>query len=298
MAKWRLSPEIRKDPARAKRFIEKYEKDLRGLFGRYIDDAIRSLSEEYGIRLTNLAIDGLAADAMLEVLKSLISGYLPEIMEIATSNADAAYKQGVRVGGMNLGRVGVKAPTTLIPADYRALDWIEKRNLTVLEGVTQDINDAIVREVSQGLIQGESFREVAERLAKVTDLSEERAYKIARYETMLSLNQGTINRYYQNGVEKVEWIAGYDDHTCDDCLALDGKIFDIDDIPECPLHVNCRCTLAPVILRDYSPGFAMKAARNAGVTFEASMYSRISTPPLYLDASLSNLRCNHSVGVT
>ncbi len=296
--RWKLSPEIRKDPARAKRFIDKYEKDLLGLFSRYFDDAVSALEKEYDIRLTNLAIDGLAAEAMVEVLKKLALSYGPEILDIAKRNSDDAYKQGVRVGSINLERAGVKTPSTLVPADWRALDWIEKRNLTVLEGITQDINDAIVREVSQGLIQGESVFEVGKRLAKVSQLPEDRAYRIARFETMLSLNQGTINRYYQRGIEKVEWIAGYDEHTCDECLALDGKIFDIDDIPDCPLHVNCRCTLAPVVIKDYTPEFTMKAVRNARQTFEASLYARISDPPHYLHTGWCNCPGNQSMEVS
>lgn len=285
MASRNLSPEIRKDPARARRFIEKYEKDLRGLFKRYFDDAVKEVSDAYDLGLANLSIPGVPPEIMRTVLKDLFVRYGTEILDIAKQNSDAAYHQGVRVGSINLEKAGVKNPATLIPADWRALDWIERRNLTVLEGVTQDINDAIIREVSQGLIQGESIDEVGKRLAKVKGLTEDRAYRIARYETMFSLNQGTINRYYQYGVEKVEWVAGYDDHTCEECLALDGQVFDIDNIPDCPLHVNCRCTLAPVVRKGYTPEFTMKSVRNAGKAFEDSFYGRILAPPSYLHGS-------------
>ena len=50
--------------------------------------------------------------------------------------------------------------------------------------------------------------------------------------------------YGDVGVEKVQWVAEDDDKTCDDCQALDGEIFDIDDVPG--KHQNCRCYLIPV----------------------------------------------------
>lgn len=53
-------------------------------------------------------------------------------------------------------------------------------------------------------------------------------------------------------VEKVIWMSVLDENTCSDCDILDGTIFDIDEsFEEPPLHVWCRCTLAPYI--EYSP---------------------------------------------
>jgi SPP1 gp7 family putative phage head morphogenesis protein len=49
-------------------------------------------------------------------------------------------------------------------------------------------------------------------------------------------------------VEKVEWLsATEDDRVCDECEALNGQIFDIDSVPEIPVHPNCRCCTAPVV---------------------------------------------------
>lgn len=47
------------------------------------------------------------------------------------------------------------------------------------------------------------------------------------------------------GVEKVKWVAAHDEKTCRDCMALNGKIFALKDVPDKP-HPRCRCTLIPV----------------------------------------------------
>ena len=40
-------------------------------------------------------------------------------------------------------------------------------------------------------------------------------------------------------------MAEKDDKTCDECMALDGLVFLLRDVPDKP-HYNCRCTLKPV----------------------------------------------------
>lgn len=278
-----LSPTIRRDPTRAGRLIDKYENAMRELFRAYLEAARDALSKEFDVKL-NLTVDTIVMEQVIQVLKDTGVSYAPELLAIAIENVSDAYQQGVRYGSASLKKAGVKVSTSMFPADWRALDVIQSRNLTVLEGITQDINDAIVREVSQGLIQGESISDIAERLEKINGMTDERAYKIARYETMFALNQGTILRYYQTGVEKVEWICGgQDGHTCDDCLELDGKVFDIEHVPDCPLHNSCRCTLAPVIYKDRAAEYTLK--QKAAPDMMNILKQKAGAPAWYLHAA-------------
>lgn len=50
------------------------------------------------------------------------------------------------------------------------------------------------------------------------------------------------------GVQKVMWHTQKDEKVCDDCEPLDGKIFDINHVPE-KQHLHCRCWLEPVDYR-------------------------------------------------
>ena len=55
----------------------------------------------------------------------------------------------------------------------------------------------------------------------------------------------TRRAYKDVGVQYVRWVAEKDDKTCDECMALDGLVFLLRDVPDKP-HYNCRCTLKPI----------------------------------------------------
>lgn len=48
-------------------------------------------------------------------------------------------------------------------------------------------------------------------------------------------------------IERFEWMATLEVHTCKDCGDLDGEVFqsDDEDAPKMPLHPNCRCVKVP-----------------------------------------------------
>lgn len=58
--------------------------------------------------------------------------------------------------------------------------------------------------------------------------------------------EAAIQAYKDAGVKKVKWITERDDRVCEKCEPLDGKIFDIDKVPQIPQHYHCRCILIPV----------------------------------------------------
>lgn len=80
--------------------------------------------------------------------------------------------------------------------------------------------------------------------------AEARPNLIARTETVRLANQGLVDLYTDNGVEKVSWLTSISNRTCDECEALDGEIFEIGNltvgINQPPLHPNCRCSLLSV----------------------------------------------------
>ena len=54
-----------------------------------------------------------------------------------------------------------------------------------------------------------------------------------------------LKAYEDNNIEKVLWIAEQDERTCEICNGYHGKVFDIDKVPDIPVHANCRCHLEP-----------------------------------------------------
>ena len=57
-------------------------------------------------------------------------------------------------------------------------------------------------------------------------------------------NSTSMSRFRQAGITHVLFVAIMDSRTSEQCKALNGKIFPIEEAPEPPLHRNCRSQLA------------------------------------------------------
>ena len=55
--------------------------------------------------------------------------------------------------------------------------------------------------------------------------------------------EAELQAFKDAGVKKVMWLTERDNRVCDICYPLDGKVFDIDSVPDIPQHWNCRCRL-------------------------------------------------------
>lgn len=80
-------------------------------------------------------------------------------------------------------------------------------------------------------------------------------------------------------------VCGAVVHNCQSCRSLDGRQFPPDKGPRPPLHVNCRCTLTPVLDEKYAK--LMKGATRASkgaeggqqVSADLSYYDWLKTQP-------------------
>lgn len=97
-----------------------------------------------------------------------------------------------------------------------------------------------------GLQQGKTATEIAVSLHNFMGQGFNECHRLVRTETMHYLNDATLRRYKDVGVEYVQIWAAEDERTCDECSKYHGKIYPIDKCPHVPLHPNCRCTIIPV----------------------------------------------------
>jgi len=79
-----------------------------------------------------------------------------------------------------------------------------------------------------------------------------RASMLARTEVIRAHHLATIQEYRNWGLEGIrvqaEWSTAGDDRVCSRCMALEGRIFTLDEIePMIPLHPGCRCISLPYI---------------------------------------------------
>ena len=61
-----------------------------------------------------------------------------------------------------------------------------------------------------------------------------------------AVDMARLEAFYAAGVKKARWMTEKDERVCDTCGPMDGKVFDIEDVPPKP-HINCRCWLEAVL---------------------------------------------------
>ena len=119
------------------------------------------------------------------------------------------------------------------------LAYFEK---TFAPAVAEKLRSEIVRAAALGT----DFRTIARRLVEAGDITRHRALTMARTEVNRVRRATTLEAYRENqNITGWEWVAAKSERTCVVCLALDGKIFAIKN--GFPQHINCRCTMIPVI---------------------------------------------------
>ena len=136
-----------------------------------------------------------------------------------------------------------------------------------LTGITSQMDTIISRILAQGIIEGDGPRLLARKILAAIDgtdigslgltdtlgryiTPQRRAITLARTEIIRAHHLATIQEYRNWGVLGVhvmaEWSTAGDDRVCAECMALEGKIFTLDQIePMIPLHPNCRCLALP-----------------------------------------------------
>jgi SPP1 gp7 family putative phage head morphogenesis protein len=139
-----------------------------------------------------------------------------------------------------------------------------------LKGITDTMDGQISRVLAQAMADGKNPRDIAQLLTRtisgpvgdlaITDTlgrfipAERRARMLARTEVIRAHHAATIQEYRNYALEGVivraEWkTAGY--NVCDECSAMEGRIFSLDEIESMiPLHPDCRCVALPVDVKE------------------------------------------------
>lgn len=74
------------------------------------------------------------------------------------------------------------------------------------------------------------------------------------------------NAYLKSDKTIWVWHSEKDEHICDDCASLDGAVFENkDDIPDIPVHPNCRCWVEEVKLDDTGKPISSKVHKGQKV---------------------------------
>ena len=117
--------------------------------------------------------------------------------------------------------------------------WNNKAKM--LDSIEKGLVDAVAR--------GENKDKIVKGLVEEFDVGFNQADRIVRTELSWVQNKSAIDRYKEAGVEMYEILDSHgDDRECEDCKAINGKRFPINDtIHLPPFHPNCRCIALAII---------------------------------------------------
>ena len=156
------------------------------------------------------------------------------------------------------------------------LAFINRRSFRSSRDTNVGTQEALQALFQKSLLAGEGIPEMTKRINKLFDFKKRyQGEQIARSEVIRASNFGAEHAYLQSGVvSEKEWIVSRDERLCPFCEPLAGRrvpvgfVFfqrgdvtqgisdagnvvtlplDYEDIFHAPLHVQCRCTIVPVL---------------------------------------------------
>ena len=189
-----------------------------------------------------------------EIAASMINDELPDVYAINHNYGTFEAEKG---SGLD---------TTYTMYDRHTVARLVKEQQIVLPDPSVNIpkdkrwnRQRIQSELLRGILQGESMRQIAGRMATVTDMNWKTAMRNARTATTAAENAGRIDSYKRAekmGIKmKQVWMATLDGRTRDSHVRLDGEKVDVGqkfsngcrypgDPKGAPAEIyNCRCTL-------------------------------------------------------
>lgn len=125
----------------------------------------------------------------------------------------------------------------------QAMEWIATRSLALASMLNQTTRTRMREVMMAEFAKGSSMDTIAKAISIFYEAEyKERALLVARTEIITASNQGANSLYKAEGVKKVQWNT-YPINSCDECLAIEGNIYPIDEGPRPALHPNCRCRI-------------------------------------------------------
>ncbi len=237
----------RKDPSGSLKNIKRFEKKILPLLDNFKDRVKSELNNAMDLSTVSSKLSSIANDTLLWPGRAIIEEEIPD-----------AYRLGDNFGTIQLNaatkRKKKEAYSDFIkPKPERQLDWkkiadIIERTIGDFEGISDEVNKRIRKAIADGVINETSYLDIVESVLDVVEsVGVNRAKAMVHYEIQAAVNKGIEQRYKDAGVEKLEWLACEDEHTCDYCSSMDGQQFPTDNHPDCPADPFCRCTWVPVI---------------------------------------------------
>ena len=223
-------------------FERKFTENVRQLFIEQEEKAKSALRKKTARKAVAKDVDDVLNIPKTEAeLRKWTEFFLPAITETVKYNGkQALYELGLEIS------FDINNP--------KVVEWIKSHTGEAIKQIQDTTLEKLRTTLAEGVANGESIPDLSKRVAEAYEEAKGyRTDRIARTETINASNKGTLEGYKQSGVvEKKEWITAVDERSCEECVAMDGEIVEINKAFSCgvmqpPLHPNCRCCIAAVV---------------------------------------------------
>jgi hypothetical protein len=113
--------------------------------------------------------------------------------------------------------------------------------------ITDKTRDDLRQIITDAFEHRTNMSDLADAIENAGAFSDYRAHLIAATETARAANQGNLLGWRtSNVVEQIDWVLSADHDDSSDCSCsdnADGGPYPVDDVPECPDHPGCECSL-------------------------------------------------------
>jgi len=129
--------------------------------------------------------------------------------------------------------------------------WSGAEFSDLLWGHKDQLVKSLRKNITIGLIRGDSVQDMARALRKEVGNSVYASERLIRTETNHVMNESTLKSYEDNGLTHYEFVANIDEKTSNVCKRHDGNIYKLSErrtgVNASPLHPNCRSYSVPVV---------------------------------------------------
>lgn len=127
------------------------------------------------------------------------------------------------------------------------IPWLKDHTGQTRENVFKTIRDGLKEGKPVSKIGGKKLGKgtIAYDLKQIMKTEDSGMVRIARTEVARIQSAGSMTRYKANNVKKIKILCAAD--PCEICAPYCNQIMDFSEVPEIPIHPNCRCSYSPVI---------------------------------------------------
>lgn len=213
-------------------FEDKWKKELKSYFNKQEEEVIKNYT---GKKTAIREADLFGHDEWDKLLIRLATPLLVKILQAGAE--DSANELGITVSWDLVNK--------------RTLKWVKKESGTKIKGINKTTLENLRSTLAKGIEEGEGINDLAGRIRETFDQARGyRAENIARTETIRGFREGNIQLWETSEVvEEAEWWTALDERVCEECMALHGKTFSLDEARtmSANIHPSCRCDLIPIV---------------------------------------------------